>query len=321
MTEILLALAIYHAPIIYQQTGHTPKADAILRVDFDGDFVSNNNWNNLEKYPAEAFTYYDVIESETHFFISYAFFHARDYSNVCIPKVCHENDMEGALLVIEKDGSTYGQLKAIQTLAHNKIYTYLTPKMMAVDPQFDISSRSERPVLFIESGGHGVFAFDPEKMSKYTVDSFGDTTPANPNDVSVATDAIKYFVYTVGLEAQDPMAKDEGKFHYQLLSTNTELWIRRNEIGRGRLFDANFSYGGTRFNLGGIPKGFAGEKWTAGSANPPWAWFDDRRSDVKRGDWFLDPAYFVRRTLNKNQIPTPTSDFSTNYVYHPYLPN
>ncbi len=312
MTAWLLSLALYHAPVIYQQTGHNAKADAITRFDFDGDYIANNNWKNLDHYPTPAAVYSDVIESETHYFIFYAFFHPRDYSTICMPQICHEDDLEGALLTVQKDKTEFGKLVLVQTMAHNRIYTYTHPKFV-----------NDRAALYVEWGGHGVYAFDPDKKEPIKLDSLSKVAPANPAENApspVQTERARYFIYSPGARSDDPGGDREGRFSYQLLSIHDEFWQQRQDVGEGRMFWDTYDYGGSRLKLGQIPSAFAGQKWTAGKANPPWAWYDSDRSDVKRGDWFLDPAFFVEQTLKSQKRTHKLSvGFSTEYIYHPYL--
>lgn len=306
MNALLLSLALYHAPVVYQQVGGTPRADHITRIDFDGDLVSNNNWDNAEKFPTPGHAYYEVFETGTHYFIFYAYFHARDYAKLCTPLICHENDLEGAMIMVEKDDSAYGHAVLLQTLAHNQIHTYKDPKLAQVDARTDPMGRSERIAILIEAGGHGIFGFDPKNQNKIKSE--------------FSEEKAKYFIYLPGEQAEDPKDAKEGSFRYSFLSIREEFWNRRDDLGKGRLFSENYDYGGSRFKLGEIPRAFAGEKWTSSKANPPWAWFDSNRGDVKRGDWFLDPAFFVQKTLDAEPpMQNFGSGFSTDYVHHPYL--
>lgn len=73
-------------------------------------------------YPLTSAVYYSVQETETHYFINYCFFHPRDDAPVSLDR--HENDFEGALFVIEKDGSEFGSFLLMETQAHNHFYQY-----------------------------------------------------------------------------------------------------------------------------------------------------------------------------------------------------
>lgn len=45
------------------------KGDFLSRANYDGDFISTNNWDNLSMFNTPSFAYYGVSESTTHFFI------------------------------------------------------------------------------------------------------------------------------------------------------------------------------------------------------------------------------------------------------------
>ncbi len=143
-SQTLSDLALAFAPVVYHDVGVSPKADGVTRFDFDGDFKANNNWENLDKFPLILSAYFEVFSTKTHYFISYSFFHPRDYSRFCVPVICHENDMEGALVTIERETK---KVIAIEGLAHNLI------KTKRIDQDREIK-------LYIEASGHGVFPFE-----------------------------------------------------------------------------------------------------------------------------------------------------------------
>jgi len=55
-------MARHYAPIIRQ--GVASDQDFITAVDFDGDWVGNNNWENQPTGDLSAYVYYSVIETE-----------------------------------------------------------------------------------------------------------------------------------------------------------------------------------------------------------------------------------------------------------------
>ncbi len=65
-------LARRYAPVIHQGAASTQ--DFITAVDFDGDWVGNNNWENQPTGDLSAHVYYSVVETETHWFLFYAIF-------------------------------------------------------------------------------------------------------------------------------------------------------------------------------------------------------------------------------------------------------
>jgi len=80
-----LEIARRYAPVFYQRLVTEPanhRFDSITNFDFDGDWIGNNNWEHAAdpKFPMKGYVYYSVIESENYYFVSYACFHARDWS-------------------------------------------------------------------------------------------------------------------------------------------------------------------------------------------------------------------------------------------------
>jgi hypothetical protein len=109
-------LAYHYAPIHYQDTDSTnSRADYITRFDYDGNMNATDNWEHLTTHPLAAYAYYSVVETCTHWFIAYGFFHPRDWTDSSMDQE-HENDMEGLLSIVRKDGTTYGRIYGIVTV-------------------------------------------------------------------------------------------------------------------------------------------------------------------------------------------------------------
>ena len=74
-------IAARFAPVFYQGIGDKRRSDLITNFNFDGDWRGDNNWNATDnkKNRLRAYIYYAVSETPTHFFITYAVFHPRDY--------------------------------------------------------------------------------------------------------------------------------------------------------------------------------------------------------------------------------------------------
>jgi Ca2+-binding RTX toxin-like protein len=119
-------LAAHWAPVIYQDTDSTcAVADYVTNFDYDGDWQGIDNWEHLATDTTNSFfgttscqalrstpsyVYYWVVETANDWYIGYALFHPRDWSDgTCLQAAgnanCHENDMEGVLLTVQKDGS------------------------------------------------------------------------------------------------------------------------------------------------------------------------------------------------------------------------
>ena len=120
-------LAERNAPVVFQES-RSAVLDFFTGFDFDGDWRGDNNWRNAYLFDLPGYVYHSVIESSRHYFITYAFYHPRDYTATpyegFAPKSEHENDMEGCTVTIEKDGTPYGRPILLQTLAHDVFFKY-----------------------------------------------------------------------------------------------------------------------------------------------------------------------------------------------------
>lgn len=301
------AIAEQFAPIIYQET-RSFKLDQITSFDFDGDWNGANNWENAYLYPTPAYVYYAVIEADRHYFLYYAFFHARDYTAIpaegFAPKIEHENDMEGLLLVVEK-APLGRRLIYMETLAHDHFYKYVAggaddilarvgqmDGSITLDNSHPASTGRPRACVFVESQGHGVF----DLRSKYRGES--DNFPG--------------IIYRPsGRGAEEPRYGEDHNVSYALVPLQETLWTRRAEIGSTQTYCC-----AERYELSGQRQARFGASFNGPiggcAAKPPWGWDDAKDGDVKIGDWFLNP---IRAIATHVGIP----GFSRRYVYNPYL--
>ena len=234
------ALAAHWAPVIYQDTDNSDAdADFITNFDFDGNWNGLDNWANQSAYPLKAYIYYWVVETATNWFIGYAMFHPQDWSEFCLPFVCHENDLEGVLLSVQRDGSQFGQFLLMSTLAHDIVYAYRDVDQFpsAGATGFfdgDVEFSGSHPLVYIEAKGHGITGAD-------RWEDFGF-----PGGDGV--------VYVYANAAQQPASGNEDGVSYDLADTQ-EIWSRRcDALTFG-------SYGA-----------FAGDDWTIDAAHAPWGW-------------------------------------------------
>jgi hypothetical protein len=278
------SLARHWAPVIHQ--GAASEQDFLTRVDYDGDWVGNNNWENLPTGDLSAWVYYSVIETETHWFIFYSLFHPRDYEPYCFPILCHENDLESIQLVVFKDGTQFGRLQVLETLAHSHIYLYRAAS--EVEGGFlrvlsEVIWEGGHPVVYVETYGHGI----------------------RGHEIELAGGEV---IYRVGEEAEIPEGTDDPQVSYRLVPIWETLWPRRHLVGDGKLFDQPFDYRGRE-----LPACLDGDDFGADRANAPWGYAQETGDRLSRGDWFLDPA---RALAYHATFPQP---YSLHYLYNPYL--
>jgi hypothetical protein len=255
-------LAYRWAPIHYQDSASANySADFLSPVDYDGDWDTRNNWENLPANTDKLVgtVYYSVVETGTHWFIGYAYYHPRDW------KVLggHENDMEGLVEVVRKEGGEYGTLEAMVTIAHNNFYSYTPPGSPYTDGAENIDGTlvmqahdgAEHPTTFQEARGHGAYRWN------------GEDFPGG--------DGVVYFPSRGG--GAVPTGGNDRGASYALVDTFTEgnLWARRAD-------PLTFASWGT----------FAGDNGSDNAANTSWGW-DDHDDDVGRGLLATDPARLI----------------------------
>ena len=298
-------LALYHAPVHYQDTDDTrPEADFITRFDYDGDWDALNNWENLEIGDLSAWVYYSVVESCTHWFIVYGFFHPQDWTDTIEQE--HENDMEGLLAIVRKDGSDYGELEGMVTVFHNDFFSFTPDGSPFTEGEQDVDGEiSWQPVVFVphpktsqEEEGHGLKAWP-----------FAGNFRGNPGE-----DGVIYFPSEQ--DAEIPNSGNDDYVPYRLLDffAPDGLWGRQLQEARTKYADA------LTFATWGTLKGDTGGGCGAGpslckpdAAHLPWAWDDHNDGVIQPGEMALDPANLVLHYFDG------LGDFSTAYVRNPYL--
>ena len=303
------ALAAYYAPVVYQES-RSAILDYITRFDYDGDWNGSNNWRNAYRYELRANVYYGVVESTNHVFITYAFYHPRDYSarplEGIAPKTEHENDMEGCMLVIEKDKTAWGRPILLETLAHDHFYRYDNPKYRRVKKgknalpldgsivflkEVDETHR-QQPAIFIEAEGHGV---------KAATEQVRNQDFKHPG-----------IIYRfAGRGAEVPRNNIDPDVSYDLISIEDTLWAKRSEIGTTSLYCCGDSYslpGGQTMLIGSAFNGPIG----GCAAKPPWGWDQANDGPIEQGDLFRDP---VKAVAAQVQI----EGWGGTYVHNPYL--
>ncbi|MGI8501618.1 MAG: hypothetical protein ACR2LR_10830 [Hassallia sp.] len=301
-----LDLASYHAPIHYQDTDSTKySGDYITQFNYDGDWRGTNNWDNLGLSPLNAHGYYSVVETCTHRFITYSFFHPQDWTDIPFDQE-HENDLEGELAIVRKDGSTFGKLEGIVTVFHNDFYSYtpadspLVNGAESIDGTLTMSSYNGSPhhLTTQEAKGHGLKAFP------YA----GNFSGASNED------GIIY--YPSKTTTQVPSSGNARNVQYLLLdvfATNSMWQYQLNEASLPSSSAITFARWGT---FKGDTSGSCGAgtpTCATDSANTPWGWDDSNDGSVYRGEMALDPAHLVDVYFNG------TGTFDTAYIRNRYI--
>lgn len=330
-------IAARFAPTIYQALGDKPRSDYITNFNFDGDWRGDNNWEHTDdkNFPLRAYLYYSVSETQTHFFIHYAVFHPRDYKGgerkgiilseiiregikpgknhdptggwMAEAGVAHENDMEGALVVVAKNGKDPDRARVVflETFHHNDFSPFL-PYEQKLNVRENFRTDGQRVALYVEPKGHGVEAY------------WGDERQKGKKE---------FVVYKFIGQAEDPEVNAEGSVGYELLPLQT-LWQKAHVSKK----DKDATYGDThdygqvsislvqpngkvvaqKIRLGEIGSAFVGDTGGTNMARPPWAWFDKNHRGDPTGLWFFDPATVIKRDFKLDE------SFSTAYLRLPF---
>lgn len=281
-------LALRWAPVHYQDVdvtgshGLSGKSDYITAINFDNDWIATNNWDNIASHNAAAHAYYSVVETSTHWFITYAFFHPRDWTDLFLILDEHENDLEGLLTVVKKDGSEYGSLQGIVTVAHSDFYSFTPAGSQLQNGQETIDgtlsleqyNNALHPVTAQEAKGHGLKAHPYYKINgegiRYLPSATVAGIPAHPDDRQVSYKLVDIF-------------EPNG------------LWEQRNNT---QLFSS--------------PAGAFKSSYGNGNANAPWNWNDGNDGDVATGEIATDPAKLV--SIYFSNLGT----FDRNYTANKY---
>jgi hypothetical protein len=291
-------LALRWAPVHYQDVDQTGShalggaADYVTAYDFDGNLNARDNWDHAGNtaYPLRAHGYHSVVETSTHWFIVYLFFHPRDWTDFFIDTE-HENDAEGVLLAVHRNGTTYGKLQAAVTVAHKDFYQYApsgttwTSGGETIDGPLQMTALADgsHPVTAQEAKGHGL------KARPY---------------YDINGDGVVYFPSLTTAEV--PSGPDDRNVLYKLVDILAPggMWEQRSNTS---LFSGNGTFAGD--NTGGCGSGAAG--CSSNAANAPWGW-DDQNDVPGRGALATDPVGIVRAYFT---IP---ETISTTYTYNPF---
>lgn len=285
-----LEIATHYAPEVHAAVNvlisSSGKGDFISPVDFDGDLSALNNWENMPEYPLSAVVYWSVQETDTHYFVGYDFYHPRDDAEIWLDK--HENDFEGIMLAVPKNGQAFLAPVCMYTQGHGGVYFYGENLTMTEGSNYGgpLALDGDCPVIYITPNG--------------TLSHAGHSIESDADHSlywSVGNSGIRYYH---GGEAQVPLTfkglYESNPCSYRLEPLST-LWEQRNgPYGEGHIFA---SYGA-----------FAGDNYRKNAANPAWAWRNKTQFGFG-GSFLSDPAWTFSRAVDGFA-------FSSDYLLNPY---
>ncbi len=292
------ALALRWAPIhhqdVHRKGAHSlgGAADFITAFDFDGDDDPSNNWENAgdPRFPLAAHAYFAVVETASHWFITYTFFHPRDWSSTFF-ETEHENDAEGVMLAVQRDGSPLGALRAAVTVVHSNFYSFVPASSRWSSGREDVDGQLQ--LQEFEGALHPVTAQQAETHALKAWPYY-----------SIKNEGVVY--YPSLTTAEVPSGPNDRKVLYRLRDVLEPggLWQRRYDP---RIFTSFGTFAGDRG--GGCGRGvFLCRK---NAAHAPWAW-DDHDDRSPRGALLLDPA-----GLSRSYFRAPEA-ISSRYQFNPF---
>jgi hypothetical protein len=320
--EPLASVVFEYAPFIYHATGRSrPRQDLISNIDFDGDFVGNNNWENFERFRIKPTVYYAALETETHYFISYHLFHPRDWNNFTFwVNDTHENDGENFQVVVRKSD---GRVVMLWTQAHYDSWVYANPGSGIESGETEIEAglqvlnsdgapdgAGRHAAVFVQSQGHGIYG---------TMDSASGVTIQPDGSYSFdGRSGVLYKPARDGEVVDEPEQPGTGEILYQLDSITLKLWPRLRDgslTGDGRLLDGSYPYQDELVQIAEVPRFYDSDRFSGPLGSDrgisPFALdFSFNRGTL--GALFFNPA---KRYGERLKIAEP---WSREYVNYPF---
>ncbi len=344
-------LARIYAPVIVLEI---PDEKAVFeiptRVNLTDEWSTETNTKFLELtgQSFHAAVYWSVVESKTHFFISYMYYWPlRDSALGATQDV--ENDTAGAMVVVRKDtidpeilvtifstGPLHTEFVSFSKLGANLLTEY---DLGTFDHQVGTAQ------WFKEEGSvHDFNSFIPA----HTHQSCLWEHPGTFNFCNL-NPSLRAALDTRTLEWSDaptPIVRQEGQWNipestlgYEPVSLLEDLWVRRLVETDSTLWQSDNTYEDVPPDRPGsgtvYPSNFVKTKDTTDYAGrPTWAWrwksaLGAGQEDLPRGLAFFDPAWFVAwRHITDRKITEVTdtfltgdgtSGYSLEYCFNPFL--
>lgn len=286
-------LAFHYAPVIYQDIDDTNMlADFITSFDYDGDMYGPNNWDNL-RGNVHAAVYYSVVEGDQHWFITYGFFHPRDWTDDVDTE--HENDMEGALAIVQK-GGTYGTLQAMITVFHLDFFTWKPEGSPASNAQEDIDG--ELPMEDVDGVSHPALQIEAEGHGVKVLGEAGDFDGSPGEDGVIYTPALSPLSHQTLPRGDEILAAQ-----YKLINIFPTLWAE--QMKEAETPEPTFDHFGTfEGNKSGGCGGRIPVICEQNAANAPWGWddtgapFSEDDGPIAAGELALDPIHVAHWYLS-----------------------
>ncbi len=320
-------LARRYAPWILNEVATDGgRQDLPTRADFDGNLRGDDNWENLARFELPPVVYYAVVESTTHWFITWHLFHPRDWSRIDLGlNMTHENDGENLQVVVAKAN---GRVVLLFTQAHYRggVYANRDSGFAAGSEEIrgplDLVDDAGRPatdgthaVVFVERCGHGIYGLTDRR-----------------DEVELGADgAVRFsgrgFVLrpaAAGEEMTEPRLDsldvwvDATAMPYALASSIATFWPGLDRgclVGEGGLFDGALRLVTPEVTID-VPRYYEADRFSGPLGSDrgisPFA-VDFGFGEGEVGALFFDPARRYARCL------TVPRSWSINYVAYPFV--
>ncbi len=318
--ERLHHIAERYAPFIYHATDDEGgRQDILSNIDFDGDLVGNNNWENFDRYKLNPTVYYAVLETETHYFLSFHLFHPRDWNHFTIYlNDTHENDGENFQVVVRKSDE---RVVLLWTQAHYLSDVYANPgdgiksgktsldgEILLLDDNGAPSDSGTHAAVFVEAQGHGIYgALD------------GDDVVVQPDGSFMFDDGSGILFRAARSDeiVEEPSNITSGTVPYKLDSMTMKLWplLRDGQLtGDGKLLDGTVTYSDELITID-LPRYYDANRFSGPFGHDrgisPFA-LDFSFSKPTLGALFFNPA---KRYPEQLKI---TGEWSTQFIQYPF---
>jgi hypothetical protein len=318
--EFHAALAEAYAPVVYQEVEEN-RYDTFTSIDFDGNQdVTDNLASARSANPGSL--YYSVVESTTHYFITYMLYYPGRRLN---DDAVAEHDFTNVEIIVRKQASDpLGRIDAFVTFYNgaysrwameNSWYTAegsLIAGDLAGRLPASVLEDERRISILVEAGSHDT-----------CLSTIGDgrCAPAGGANAPFATGAVG-LVYRPGATAQRIGDAANDNLTYTLRSFDRDFWVFRDQVT-----GANARFGGTVLYTApetapGIVRPGDGARFPSSLNSSSGAdSFGDLPFSLGRsvafpadaGIWFVDPAYYF-----DEQFDVPNA-LGLNYCFNTYL--
>lgn len=352
-------LAAKYSPIIYQAVNtNAPHLDYITSWDFDADKdVTNNDKNYLKVTEVPTWVYYDVVETKSHYFIRYVYFHVRHTESV--ESKNFGNEAAGALVVVAKypsmtpiavetyfSGASYQDIRSFVTEESGLVIDGATVsangnlndndrKYYNVNWVFNAANLfpNGHYLAYITEGTHESCSWI-QTNEESGMDFRCELTQALKDSMKVInysfTDGTSQSILKSATGFPNQTAQGQS-YSYGLRSVMDNWWVVRDRDDEGEIFGNLTTYTANEgaFSIGNLkyPRAFQNTSDDGNSGGrPPWSWnwipsVPDAyysTAEFNEGTFFFDPAYYFA-IRHRLTMSVGSAGFSSSYCYNPYL--